>query len=230
MVLAPRKIGSPKPVPLSTVMVVSYRPKLIYNQIFVLIQLPPLALSNGAANLIPCDAPEENWWCGKNEICQTGDGSSFGPWPSGISKNIASVHDSKISTTASPSQLSSVTSPNSTTRSNISSGTTPASTLASITSTTVDEKIHEKSPSPISIGLGVGLSLGIALLGLLGLHVSKIRRWRALKATMQQRSVESRPPELEANDTGSDRRHHEIDGHIGVPEMAAQREVQRYEL
>lgn len=131
-------------------------------------------------------AAEENWWCGKKDICILQD--------TGISENIASVHDSKISTTASPSQPSGLASSNNAARTNgdTSSETTPASTLASITPTTVNERFHEKSLNPISIGLGDGLSLGIALLGLFRLQVLKVRRWRALKATMQQRSVESR--------------------------------------
>lgn len=38
----------------------------------------------------------------------------------------------------------------------------------------VNEKFQERSLNLISIQLSVGLSLGIALLGLLGLNVSKV--------------------------------------------------------
>lgn len=196
-----------------------------------------VAISSGSAILIACEgahnvAASQSWWCGINEACQTGDGSYLGPWASAVAENIASVHDSKRPMTASSSQLSAIASFNSTTPTNqiISTGSAPASTPASITPTTVGERNHEKSSNLTSIGLGLGLSLGIALLGLLGFHVWKVQRWRALNSTMQERLVEIERPELTANDASSDRECQEIDGHIGVPEMADQTGFRRYEL
>lgn len=47
---------------------------------------------------------------------------------------------------------------------------------------------------------------------------------------MPERPVENERPELTANDASSDRECQEIDGHIGVPEVADQTGFRRYEL